>query len=52
MIWIILGAVCSAIAGFNYGRIVGINVMLELGCELYPDFKAKITKKVMDEANL
>lgn len=52
MIWIGIGAVCAFLAGFNYGKIVGIDAMLRLGNEIYPDFKAKVTKKVMDEAKL
>jgi hypothetical protein len=44
--------VCTGVAGFHYGKLVGISAMLQLGNEIYPDFKAKVTKKVMDEANL
>lgn len=50
MIWIILGAVCAFIGGFNYGRLVGINLMLQLGADIYPDFKKKVTEHVMYEA--
>lgn len=52
MIWTILAMVFSGMAGFTYGRLFGINLMLQLGEELYPDFKSKLTKKVMEEADL
>jgi hypothetical protein len=49
MIWFIIGAVCTGFAGYHYGKLVGINIMLRLGTEVYPNFKHKVTQHVMNE---
>lgn len=47
--WAIVASVATFIAGFHYGRIIGIDAMLYLGAKVYPDFKSKVTKFVMEE---
>lgn len=45
--WTVLVAIFTFIAGLTYGRMVGIDAMLHLGAEVYPDFKKKITDYVI-----
>jgi hypothetical protein len=47
MAWFIFGTVCAGIAGYQYGKLVGINLMLSLGQEVYPGFKNKIVNYMM-----
>jgi hypothetical protein len=47
MIWIITSMVCTGVAGYHYGKLVGINLMLSLGQEVYPGFKNKIVNYMM-----
>jgi hypothetical protein len=49
MAWFIFGTVCAGIAGYQYGKLVGVNLMLQLGSKIYPNFKSKITQHIMDE---
>ena len=52
IVWFVVGAVCAFISGFHYGRLIGIDVMLHLGEQIYPDFKDKVVKKVMKDGEL
>ncbi len=47
--WTILFGVCTFIAGFTYGRMVGINAMLQLGSEIYPNFKDKLVNYIINK---
>ena len=50
MIWTIIAMVCTGIAGFHYGRLVGIDAMLHLGQEIYPEFEQRARDFVMKES--
>ncbi len=45
--WIILSFIFSAMAGFTYGRLFGMNLILHIGEQMYPDFKQRLTNYVI-----